>query len=187
MNRSFETQALHTQIIFLLRIHAFIHKTTQTYFTHPHLDTQKLSRADVFTHRGIYTQKTLTRKLFTHKCFHTRKFAGAHASTRRNFYTWMPLHTGATRNGFHKQATFTQRRLHAKAFARSSFYTEAVDHRCFHTQTPLRTQVVLHTECFHHHLHKKALKKKLLSCSKVQKYSFAIIFQFASTSLGPVI
>jgi len=71
----------------------------------------------------------------------------------------MPLHTGATRNGFHKQATFTQRRLHAKAFARSSFYTEAVDHRCFHTQAPLRTQVVLHTECFHHHLHKKALKK----------------------------
>jgi hypothetical protein len=83
----------------------------------------------------------------------------------------MPLHTGATRNGFHKQATFTQRRLHAKAFARSSLYSEAVDHMCFHTQTPLRTQVVLHTECFHHHLHKKALKKKttfLLKSSKIQ-------------------
>ena len=185
MNRSFETQGLHTQIIFLLRIHAFIHKTTQTYFTHPHLDTQKLSRADVFTHRSIYTQKTLTRKLYTHRCFHTRKFAGAHASTRRNFYTIDALtHRSYPRRL--SQTTFTQRRLHAKVFARSSFYTEAVDHRCFHAQTPLRTQVVLHTECFHHHLHKKTLKKKLLSCSKVQKFIFAI-FQFASTSLGPVI
>lgn len=153
---------LHTRTLTHKSFHVRMFSPIEA-FTHRKLWHASFTHTDAFTPGNLQMHMRLHAGTFTHRCPYTQELPAT--AFTNNFYT---------------------KAFACKSFCASSFYTEAVDHRCFHTQTPLRTQVVLHTECFHHHLHKKALKKNLLSCSKVQKFIFAI-FQFASTSLGQVI